>query len=211
MIRVLLADDHSMVRTGLTQFIESAPDMEVVGAATNGREAVRLTTELLPDIVLMDLLMPILDGVEAIRQIKATQPGVAIVALSTSEDPRLVSEALAAGADGYLVKDVEPEVLMAGLRSALTGGVPLSPSITASILGRDSGRGSDSALLGSLTPREREVLGLIAIGHRNREIAAALAISEKTVKTHCSHLFQRIGVTDRQQAAAWARRHLVQP
>jgi two-component system, NarL family, response regulator LiaR len=215
MIRVMLADDHAMVRSGLQSFIGSAPDMEVVGAASNGREAVELAGELQPDVILMDLLMPVMGGIEAIRQLKAAGSTACIIALSTSEDAQHVSAALKAGADGYLVKDIEPAVLMASVRSAVSGGVPMSPSITASLLGRESHASSAASLnssqttaLPALTPREADVLRLIRDGYTNRQIADALGIAEKTVKTHCSHLFQRIGVADRTQAAAWSRRFL---
>ncbi|MFM2072497.1 MAG: hypothetical protein RLZZ623_2760 [Actinomycetota bacterium] len=207
MIRVLLVDDHAMVRRGIEQFVGLADDMEVVGAAANGREAVDLAAELKPDVILMDLLMPIMDGVAATVAIKARQSDITIIALTTSDDQRLVAAALDAGADGYLMKDIEPAVLLASVRSAVLGGVPMSPSVTASLLGRESTLRTPSVSV-TLTPREEEVLRHITAGATNKQIAASLDISEKTVKTHCSHLFQRIGVTDRTHAAAWARRHL---
>ena len=207
MIRVMLADDHAMVRHGLEQFLMSADDMEVVGAAVNGREAVDLACRLHPDVVLMDLLMPVMDGVAATVEIKAAHADITVIALSPSDDQRLVAAALDAGADGYLVKDIEPAVLLASVRSAVLGGVPMSPTITASLLGRESPL-KTPAMAVALTPREEEVLRHITAGATNKQIAELLDISEKTVKTHCSHLFQRIGVVDRGQAAAWARRHL---
>jgi DNA-binding NarL/FixJ family response regulator len=208
MIRVLLVDDHAMVRTGLESFIGSAPDIEVVGTAANGREAIELAADLQPDVILMDMLMPVMGGIDAIRELKASGSAAKIIALSTSDESRLVNGALQAGADGYLIKDVEPAVLMASVRSVLEGGVPMSPVVSASLLGRGSSPNVVSAESPALTPREAAVLHLISIGRTNREIGAELGIAEKTVKTHCSHLFQRIGVADRTQAAAWARRRL---
>jgi DNA-binding NarL/FixJ family response regulator len=207
-IRVMLVDDHAMVRTGLQAFIGSAADMEVVGIATNGREAVDLGRELLPDVILMDLMMPVMGGLDAIRELRAGASPSKIIALSTSEESKHVAGALDAGADGYLVKDVEPAVLMAGIRSVLDGGVPISPSIAASLLGRGPSTTAGSIDTPNLTPRETAVLRLISQGRTNRQIGTELGIAEKTVKTHCSHLFQRIGVADRSQAAAWAARHL---
>jgi DNA-binding NarL/FixJ family response regulator len=206
MIRVLLADDHAMVRTGLEQLLGSISDMQVVGIATNGRDAVRLAVAVSPDVILMDLSMPIVDGIEATRQIKASMPNIAIIALTTFQDPRQVSAALSAGASGYLVKDIEPEVLVAGIRSVVKGGAPLSPSVAAQLLRQGGAQLAPTA--SSLTPRESEILRLIAQGHTNKQIARQLGISEKTVKTHCSRLFQRIGVVDRTQAAVWATRNL---
>jgi DNA-binding NarL/FixJ family response regulator len=180
--------------------------MQVVGIATNGRDAVRLAVAVSPDVILMDLSMPIMDGIEATRQIKASMPNIAIIALTTFQDPRQVSAALSAGASGYLVKVIEPEVLVAGVRSVVKGGAPLSPSVAAQLLRQGGAQLAPTA--SSLTPRESEILRLIAEGHTNKQIARQLGISEKTVKTHCSRLFQRIGVIDRTQAAVWATRNL---
>lgn len=209
MIRVLLVDDHAMVRSGLESFIGSAADIEVVGAAANGREAIELASSLQPDVILMDLLMPVMGGIDAIRELRAQGTTARIIALSTSDESKHVTGALQAGADGYLVKDVEPAVLMASVRSVLEGGVPMSPSITASLLGRGGSSTAAIAQLPALTPREAAVLRLISEGCTNRQIAVTLGIAEKTVKTHCSHLFQRIGVSDRTQAALWAQQHLI--
>jgi DNA-binding NarL/FixJ family response regulator len=205
MIRILLADDHAMVRAGLEQLLSSYDDLDVVGLASNGRDALRLVHALQPDVVLMDLAMPIMDGIEAIREIKKAYPDIAVIALTTFQDPRQVASALDAGAAGYLVKDVEPEVLVAGVRSAVKGGAPLSPSIAAQLI---RGNTQMQTSLSSLTGRESQILRLIADGQTNKQIARNLGISEKTVKTHCSRLFQRINVTDRTQAAVWATRNL---
>jgi DNA-binding NarL/FixJ family response regulator len=206
MIRIVIADDHAMVRAGLAQLLGSFDDLEVVGVASNGAEAVQVVAEVLPDVVLMDLSMPVMDGIEALTLVKQQHPETHVVVLTTFQEPRQVASALGAGASGYLVKDVEPEVLVAGIRAAVQGGAPLSPSVAAGLL-----RGNATMSMvspSSLTPRELEILHLIVDGHTNLGIANELGISEKTVKTHCSRLFQRLGVTDRTQAAVWAMRNL---
>jgi DNA-binding NarL/FixJ family response regulator len=206
MIRIVIADDHAMVRAGLSQLLGSFDDLEVVGTASDGSEAVQVVGELRPDLVLMDLSMPVMDGIEATAALKQQYPDTHVVVLTTFQEPRQVAAALSAGASGYLVKDVEPEVLVAGIRAAVQGGAPLSPSVAAGLL-----RGSNQMSMvspSSLTPRELEILQLIVDGHTNQQIARTLGISEKTVKTHCSRLFQRLGVTDRTQAAVWAMRNL---
>ena len=206
MIRIVIADDHAMVRAGLSQLLGSFDDLEVVGTAADGSEAVQVVGELLPDLVLMDLSMPVMDGIEATAAVKKQYPDTHVVVLTTFQEPRQVAAALSAGASGYLVKDVEPEVLVAGIRAAVQGGAPLSPSVAAGLL-----RGSNQMSMvspSSLTPRELEILQLIVDGHTNQQIARTLGISEKTVKTHCSRLFQRLGVSDRTQAAVWAMRNL---
>ena len=221
MIRVLIADDHAMVRAGLAQMLSSYDDLDVVGEAANGEEAVQMVGILSPDVVLMDMSMPIMDGLEALKLVKQRYGSTHVVILSTFQEPRQVSEALAAGASGYLVKDVEPEVLVAGIRAATTGGAPLSPSVAASLLRGNAPMAQPQPQPQSqphahahnslLTPRELEILNLIVDGHSNFGIARALGISEKTVKTHCSRLFQRLGVTDRTQAAVWAMRNMPRP
>lgn len=206
MIRIVIADDHAMVRAGLSQLLGSFDDLEVVGTASNGQEAVQLVDEVHPDVVLMDLSMPLMDGIEALTLVKKHHPEVHVVVLTTFQEPRQVSAALSAGASGYLVKDVEPEVLVAGIRAAVQGGAPLSPSVAAGLLRGNSSMGVVSP--STLTKREMEILQLIVDGRTNQGIATILGISEKTVKTHCSRLFQRLGVTDRTQAAVWAMRNL---
>jgi DNA-binding NarL/FixJ family response regulator len=204
MIRVLIVDDHSMVRAGLLQLLSSQPDIVVVGTAANGREAVEMAKLDPPDVVLMDLVMPGMDGLAATTALVRLFPRLPIIVLSTFQDGDRVKQALAAGAVGYLLKDVEPEVLVAGIRSAIDGGAPLSPRVAAQLL-RDS-RADDT--LARLAPRERQILGLIAEGNSNKQIARLLGITEATVKSHCGRLFQHLGVTDRTQAAVWATRHL---
>lgn len=204
MIRVLIVDDHSMVRAGLLQLLSSQPDIVVVGTAANGREAVDLVKLDPPDVVLMDLVMPVMDGLAATAALVRMFPRLPVIVLSTFQDSERVKQALTAGAVGYLLKDVEPEVLVAGIRSAIDGGAPLSPRVAAQLL-KDN-RADDT--LARLAPRERQILGLIAEGNSNKQIARLLGITEATVKSHCGRLFQHLGVTDRTQAAVWATRHL---
>ncbi|MFM7685203.1 MAG: response regulator [Actinomycetota bacterium] len=215
MIRILIADDHAMVRAGLAQLLRQYGDLEIVGEAANGLEAVEQVSLLDPDLVLMDMSMPVMDGLEALKLVKQRNPRTHVVVLSTFQEPHQVSAAITSGASGYLVKDVEPEVLVSSIRAAVQGGAPLSPSVAASLL-----RGAAPAAApapqqasnpASLTPRELEILNLIVDGHSNFGIGRALGISEKTVKTHCSRLFQRLGVTDRTQAAVWAMRNMPRP
>jgi DNA-binding NarL/FixJ family response regulator len=205
LIRVLIVDDHTMVRIGLERLLASYDDIDVVGTARSGDEAISLTGAVSPQVVLMDMVMPEMDGIETTRRLVSAHPEVIVIALSTHNDPKQVVGALDAGAHGYLLKDVEPDVLVAGIRSVLDGGAPLSPSVAGHLL---RGGWQLEARASRLTRRELDVLRLIVEGHHNRQIAAALGITEKTVKTHCSRLFQRIGVTDRTQAAVWAERNL---
>ena len=204
MIRVLVAEDHPVVRSGLLQLLGNVEQVDVVGAATGGEEAVRLATTERPDVVLMDLEMPDLDGIEATRRIRAAAPGVNVVLLTAFSDRGRILDAIDAGAVGYLLKDVEPDELVRGLEAAARGESPLSPK-AAQALVTARGERSDQP---QLTPREDEVLSLLAEGLPNKLIARRLEISEKTVKAHLTSIFQRIGVTDRTQAALWAeRRH----
>lgn len=203
MIRILIVDDHAVVRHGLSNWLSAIADFDVVGLAANGQEGVDMCNALRPDVVLMDLSMPTLNGVEAIAQLHATSPEIAVVALTTTQDGELVNAALDAGAMGYLLKDVEPEVLISSIRSVVLGGLPLSPLIAAHLFRVNR---PPRSKYDTLTPRERQILDMIANGDHNKEIALALGISEKTVRVHCSRIFQRLGVTDRTQAAVWAMR-----
>jgi DNA-binding NarL/FixJ family response regulator len=205
MIRVLLVDDHAMVRAGLERLLVTTADITVVGSCGSGEEALAVLAEAEPDVVLLDVALPGMNGVETARVITARHPGVRILIISTFGDPRDVSAALDAGVNGYLLKDVEPEVLIAGIRSLGSGGMPLSPSIAARLVG-SAAQAAPAAM--PLTKREEDVLNLIVDGMSNKQIAAALGISEKTVKTYCGRMFRRLGVTDRTQAAVWAERHL---
>ena len=204
MIRVLLAEDHAVVRGGLLQLLGDIDDFEVVGAATGGEEAVTLAAEHKPDVVLMDLEMPDLDGIEATRRIRAADPEVNVVVLTAFSDRRRILDAIDAGAVGYLLKDAEPEELIRGLEAAARGESPLAPKAAQALVAARTAGQTDP----DLTPREREVLGLVADGLPNKLIARRLEISEKTVKAHLTNIFQRIGVTDRTQAALWAQRNL---
>lgn len=203
-MKVLLVDDHALVRDGLANLLRSA-EFDVVGEAANGDEAVRLTRELSPDIVLMDLSMPVLDGVEATRRIMALEIPVRVIALTSFSDRDRILAAVAAGCYGYLLKDSEPSELLRGIRAAAAGGAPFDPRVAGTLL-QSLSTGTGAAPSG-LTPREREVLQLVADGMANKEIARRLAISEKTVKSHLTSVFQRINVEDRTQAALWARDH----
>jgi DNA-binding NarL/FixJ family response regulator len=205
MIRILVVDDHAVVRCGLRDWLSAVPDLDVVGLAADGQQAIELCDALRPEVVLMDLAMPVLNGVDATVQIHERWPETTIIALTTTEDSDLVNAALDAGAMGFLLKDVEPEMLVSSIRSVVCGGLPLSPSIAAQLF---KVHRSPHAVYDQLTPRERQILGLIAHGAHNKEIARTLGISDKTVRVHCSRIFQRLGVTDRTQAAIWAVRTL---
>ncbi|MEP7203193.1 MAG: response regulator transcription factor [Ilumatobacteraceae bacterium] len=205
MIRIVLADDHSLIRSSLTRLLSAEPDFELVGAASDGRQALELVKEHSPDVVLMDLHMPNVDGVTAIGQLTEMYPDVAVIALSAFEEPSQVTSALAAGAQGYLVKDVEPAVLLAGIRAAVKGGAPLSPSVAAQLIRNGVARQSiDQAL----TERDRKILRMIVEGRNNQEIGEELGMSKTSVTSHCGRLFKRINAADRTQAAVWATRNL---
>ncbi|HKO28025.1 MAG TPA: response regulator transcription factor [Solirubrobacteraceae bacterium] len=202
MIRVLLADDHGVVRDGLARLLGSVPDIEVVAAAADGDQAVELAREHRPDVVLMDLRMPGMGGSEATRRLLESDPAMHVVILTSFSERDEILGALDAGAIGYLLKDAEPDELIRGVRAAAQGDSPLDPKAARTLIGsRSAGQGHP------LTDREREVLQLVARGLPNKLIARELGISEKTVKAHLTTVFQRIGVTDRVQAAMWARDH----
>ena len=202
MIRVLIADDHHVVRAGLEQLLGAVEDMELVGAARNGREALELAAVAAPDVVLMDLSMPELDGTQTTRELLRVNPDLKVVVLTSFSDRERILEALEAGAVGYLLKDAEPEDLIRGIRAAQRGESPLDPKAASTVL---SERVHGVAL--DLTDREQEVLRLLSAGMPNKVIASRLNITEKTVKAHLTSVYQRIGVTDRTQAALWAQRH----
>lgn len=204
MIRLLLADDHAIVRQGLTQLFATVEDIEVVGAAADGAEAVTLARDLEPDVVLMDLGMPVLDGVEATRQILDDEAGRTVVVLTSYGDEGRILDALNAGALGYLLKHSDPNEVIEAVRVAHGGDTPLDPR-AARVLLEQRRRGRAQV---ELTPREREVLDLVGQGLANKQIARRLDITERTVKAHLTSVFQRIGVTDRVQAALWAREHM---
>ena len=221
--RLLLADDHDLVRGGFNRMLDREADLEVVGEAANGREAVELCRSLRPDLVLMDVRMPEMDGLEATRAIKAAQPGVSVLVVTTYENPDYLLEALKAGAAGYLLKDVPKKQLLNAVRRVLNGESPLNQELAAQLIQRlvseaaqpiqqptqptpARGHGSSGAARppGDLTRRELEVLRLVAQGKTNQEIAGALVISAGTAKVHVQNLIRKLGVSDRTQAAVRA-------
>ena len=203
-LRVMLADDHAVVRAGLAQLLGTTDDLVVVGEACDGEEAVALARELQPDVVLMDLSMPGMDGTAATRQISASCPGTRVVALTSFSDRDRVMATLDAGAVGYLLKDAAPEEIIRAVRLAAQGLSPLDPRAAQVLLdARTKGGRPDFGL----TPRESEVLALLTAGLSNKHIALRLGISEATVKAHLTSVFSAIGVADRTQAALWAQRN----
>jgi DNA-binding NarL/FixJ family response regulator len=203
MIRVVVADDHGVLRDGLAGVIAEQADMEVVATASDGAEAVEMCRTATPDVVLMDLEMPVLDGIEATRQILAERSTTAVLVLTSFSDRKRITGALEAGAVGYLLKDASADEVVRGIRTAAGGGSPLDPRAARSLL--DAQAAPDP--LEGISPREREVLGLLLDGMPNKLIARQLGISEKTVKAHLTSIFRQIGVTDRVQAILWVERH----
>ena len=203
MIRVLVVDDHAMVRGGLVALLEAGGTVEVVGEAANGEEAVAVARECQPDVVLMDLSMPVMGGGEATREVLKVAPEAKVVVLTSFSDRDQILRALDAGAVGYLLKDAEPDEIAKAVMAAARGESPLDPRAGRALL---SARSSGSPL-DALSEREREVLRLVVQGLPNKLIARELSISEKTVKTHLTNVFRTIGVTDRTQAALWAERN----
>jgi DNA-binding NarL/FixJ family response regulator len=204
-VRVLVTDDHAMVRRGLIELLSAAEGIEVVGEAANGREAVARAGELAPDVVLMDLQMPEMDGVTATRAIVA-ESGPQVLVLTSFSDAERIVDALDAGAVGYMLKDAEPDDLIDAVRSVAQGDSPLHPRVARQLLTARSARRSTDQ---ELTTREREVLGLVRDGLANKQIARRLGISERTVKAHLTSVFATIGVADRTAAALWAERHQI--
>jgi DNA-binding NarL/FixJ family response regulator len=206
-IRVLVVDDHALIRRGLTELLESTEDIRVVAAIPDGDQAAEAARVHEPDVILMDLSMPTVDGIEATRRVLAVQPQVKVVMLTSFSEHDRIRAALAAGAVGYLLKDTEPEGITTAIRDAARGGVPLSPQAARALLPDPDRPRAGSAGKDSLTAREKEVLALVATGLPNKSVARRLAISEKTVKAHLSRIFTVLGVTDRTSAALWAQRH----
>jgi NarL family two-component system response regulator YdfI len=203
-IRVLVVDDHMVVREGLRTILETAGDLEQVGEAADGAEAVRLVAELSPDVVLMDLRMPGVDGIEAIRQIKARHPEIEVVILTTYNDDAYIVRGLRAGARGYLLKDSGRDVLFESIRAAARGESLLQPEVVDRVVAHLAEPGPSQAE--TLSGREQEVLTLLAEGAANKEIAARLHISERTVKAHVTGIFNKLGVNSRAEAVAVALR-----
>ncbi|RLQ97371.1 response regulator [Falsibacillus albus] len=203
-IRILIADDHHIVRRGLVFFLRTQKDIEIVGEAKNGEEAVKLTAELAPDIVLMDLMMPVMNGIEATKQIKESFPGTKILMLTSFSDQDHVIPAIEAGASGYQLKDIEPDELVESIRKLFGGESTLHPTATNHLLTRITRKEKPEQKLDLLTNREKEVLTEISKGKSNKEIASSLFITEKTVKTHVSNVLAKLNVADRTQAALFA-------
>lgn len=206
-IKVMVVDDHRVVRAGLVAFLKQSPGLTVVGEAGNGEEAVAKVAELQPNVVLMDMQMPVLNGVEATKQIKSRWPQVEVLVLTTYDDDDLIWGGLQAGARGYLLKDAPPEELLRGIETVAAGRSLLPPEIAAKLMQVISQGGPASAkpeAAEQLTERELEIVKLMASGAANKEIAASLFISENTVKTHISNLFQKLGARDRTEAVTKA-------
>ncbi|MET9727250.1 response regulator transcription factor [Streptomyces zaomyceticus] len=205
-IRVLLVDDHQVVRRGLRTFLEVQDDIEVVGEASDGAEGVARAEELRPDVVLMDVKMPGTDGIEALKRLRELDNPARVLVVTSFTEQRTVVPALRAGASGYVYKDIDPDALAGAIRSVHAGHVLLQAEVAGALLAQDDSHGG-TGRGPALTEREREVLGLIADGRSNREIARALVLSEKTVKTHVSNILMKLDLADRTQAALWAVRH----
>ena len=210
-IRTLIADDQQLVRAGFSLILKPHPDIEVVGQATDGHEAIALARELHPDVILMDIRMPGLDGLEATRRLltdSTHEPTTRVLILTTFDLDSYVYDALRAGASGFLLKDAPPEQLVAAIRTVAAGDALLAPSITRRLIEafvrRQPKHAGNAPGLQELTPRELEVLELIARGHSNSEIATQLVVSDATVKTHVAHIFSKLGLRDRAQAVAYA-------
>ena len=203
MIRVAIADDHRVVRVGLEQLLDTFDDIDLVGAADGGEAAVELCMVQKPDVLLLDLAMPDLDGIGVTRRLTEASSETKVVLFTSFSDRDGIIAALDAGAVGYLLKDAEPGEIHAAIRAAARGETPLAPKAASALLSAHRDRIPPEV---ELTGREHEVLALVIAGHSNKQIARRLGISEKTVKGHLTNLFQRIGVTDRTQAALWAER-----
>lgn len=208
MIRVVVVDDEELMRAGLVELLTVDSEIEIVGQASNGREAVDLACRLVPDVVLMDVRMPVLDGVAATAELVRRAPGCRVLVLTTFEQDEYVFGALRAGASGFLLKRSRPEELIAGVRSVAAGEALLSPSVTRLVIDRAVAQPqpdfSDHARLGNLTPREREVLALMARGLSNRQIGAELVVAESTVRSHVKRILMKLGLRDRVHAVIFA-------
>jgi DNA-binding NarL/FixJ family response regulator len=204
MIRVLVADDHAVIRSGLEQLLSTVDDIELIGVVSDGSAAVAVALAERPDVVLMDLSMPVIDGIEATRAITSARSDIHVVVLTSFSDNRRIVEALRAGASGYLLKHASADELLNGIRAAAAGDAPLDPKAARVML--DAQRASPNRP--DLTARELEVLRLIAAGDANKQIARKLGITERTVKSHLTNIFAAIDVSSRTQAALWAAEHL---
>jgi DNA-binding NarL/FixJ family response regulator len=203
-IRVVIADDHPVVRQGLAVLLEVQDDITLVGQASDGPEAIKVTLEHLPDVLLLDLKLPVLDGIGVLSQLRGQDVRTRVIILTSAAGPGSPVQALQAGAAGFLYKDVDPDALVRAIRSVHDGQTVLAPQAAGLVASRP---GSNVRGMGALTRREREVLALLADGRSNREIARSLGVAEKTVKTHVSSVLAKLGVADRTQAALLAVRH----
>jgi NarL family two-component system response regulator LiaR len=211
-IRVLIADDHAVVREGLRAFLALQDDVEVVAEAADGEEAVSAVERLTPDVALVDLVMPRVDGIEAIRRMRALKPETRVIVLTSFVDEDKMLPAVRAGASGYLLKDVQPQELVGAIRTVHGGGTLLHPAVVEELVREVSRDDARHPADNPLTEREREVLALIARGRANKAIAFELGVAEKTVKTHVSNILAKLNLTDRTQAALYAvREGLVDP
>jgi DNA-binding NarL/FixJ family response regulator len=206
-IKVLVVDDHQVVRRGLRTFLEVQDDIEVVGEAADGAEGVELAEALRPDVILLDVKMPGVDGIEALRMLRDRGNPARVLVVTSFTEKSTVVPAIRSGAAGYVYKDVDPQALASAIRAVHGGHVLLQPEIAEALMTGDTQAGGRSGAGATLTDREREVLAEIARGRSNREIARALVLSEKTVKTHVSSIFMKLDVADRTQAALYAVRH----
>ncbi|NRD77563.1 response regulator transcription factor [Bacillus sp. BRMEA1] len=207
-IRILIADDHHVVRRGLVFFLRTQKDFEIIGEAANGKEAVELAKTLKPDLILMDLIMPKVDGIQATKMIKKEQPDIKIMMLTSFSDQDHVIPALEAGASGFQLKDIQPDELVISIKKIMEGENQLHPKATTHLLANLSNKSKpEKKVIEELTKRELDVLKEIAKGKSNKEIASALFITEKTVKTHVSNLLGKLELADRTQAALYAVRH----
>ena len=210
MIRVLLVDDHGVVRRGLRGYLELLDDIEVVGEAENGLIGVELSAQLVPDVILMDIVMPQLDGIGAIARIKSSRPSIQVVALTSFIEEEKVTAALEAGASGFILKDAEADDVAAAIRAAHNDEVHLDPA-AARILARGLRNRSAAPAVEPLTERELEVLALVGRGRSNKEIATDLGITERTARTHVSNILGKLGLASRTQAALYAVEHKLVP
>lgn len=203
-VRILIVDDHAVVRQGLITFLELQDEIEVVGEASNGKEALQRVQELEPDVVLMDLVMPVMDGLTAIKQIKQMRPSTEVIALTSFADDEKVFTAIRSGATGYLLKDVQPNDLVKAVLAADRGEVQLHPEVAKLLMHEVVAPTKEVDSLDELTEREREVLGLLGLGMSNKEIAYKISVSEKTVKAHVSSILNKLNLPGRTHAALYA-------
>ena len=208
-IRILLVDDHTLFRSGLKALLQRQPDFDIVGEAADGLEGVKLAEQLKPDVVLLDLDMPVMHGRDALSQILVTQPQLAVLMLTVSEDGEDLAECMKSGARGYLLKNINADFLLASIRRAVDGDSVLSPEMTAKLVARLRAPVAEprNQELDSLTPRERETLSYLASGASNKEIARALDLAESTIKVHVQNILRKLSLSSRVQAAVYAVEH----